>query len=346
MTGDGPPGPSRMPDGDGDGARRMAQPDQLLLGTPRRRPRVGGAGHGSGGGQGAGRCWTSVIEWSSASISSAAAHGRGGRPRSRRRRCRPSPHHAGKAPSSRTSAIVDPRDPRRRGRPRRPPRWRRSAGRGRPARPAGLVGQARGSANVSRSGGSKSSRRSVGPVDAPERRGEPARVGEGVADGQAHVGHRQLGDGGAVGELDHRVHDRLGVDDHLDAGRSRRRTARGPRSPRAPCSSACEESTVIFGPIAQVGWARASADGDRRPARRAVRPRNGPPLRREHDPAQLAAGAGAGPQALVDGAVLGVDRDELGARRRPQRLHHRPGGDERLLVGQRQPLAGPQRRRR
>ena len=39
----------------------------------------------------------------------------------------------------------------------------------------------------------------------------------------------------------------------------RRRTARGPRSPRGPCSSACDESTVIFGPIGHVGWARASS---------------------------------------------------------------------------------------
>ena len=35
---------------------------------------------------------------------------------------------------------------------------------------------------------------------------------------------------------------------------------------------------MILGPMLQVGWARASLDGDRRRGRRAVRPRNGPPL--------------------------------------------------------------------
>ena len=46
---------------------------------------------------------------------------------------------------------------------------------------------------------------------------DPVGVGQGVGDRQAHVGQRQLGDGGAVGELDHRVHDRLRVHHHLDA---------------------------------------------------------------------------------------------------------------------------------
>ena len=49
------------------------------------------------------------------------------------------------------------------------------------------------------------------------------------------------------------------------------------------------------------------------------------------------------PQALVHRAVLAVNRHELGARGRPQRLHHRPGGDQALLVGQGEPLAGAQR---
>ena len=51
----------------------------------------------------------------------------------------------------------------------------------------------------------------------PNGGADAVRVGQGVADGQAHVGQRELGDGGAVGELDHRVHDRLRVDDDLDA---------------------------------------------------------------------------------------------------------------------------------
>ncbi len=80
----------------------------------------------------------------------------------------------------------------------------------RPRRPG------RGSAKVARSGGSKSSRRSVAQSICPNGVASALGVGQGVADGQAHVGHRQLGDGGPVGELDHRVDHRLGVDDHLD----------------------------------------------------------------------------------------------------------------------------------
>ena len=56
----------------------------------------------------------------------------------------------------------------------------------------------------------------LGPVDRPERRADPLGVGQRVGDREAHVGHRQLGDGGAVGELHHRVDDRLGVDHDLD----------------------------------------------------------------------------------------------------------------------------------
>ena len=45
-------------------------------------------------------------------------------------------------------------------------------------------------------------------------------------------------------------------------------------------------------------------------------------------------------QALVQRAVLGVDRDDLGTRSGPRLLHHGRGGDEGLLVGQGQTLAG------
>ena len=38
--------------------------------------------------------------------------------------------------------------------------------------------------------------------------------------------------------------------------------------------------------------------------------------------------------------MLAVDGHQLGTRRRPQRLHDRPGGDQALLVGQGQALAG------
>ena len=54
-------------------------------------------------------------------------------------------------------------------------------------------------------------------------------------------------------------------------------------------------------------------------------------------------GSGAGAQALVHGAVFGVDGDDLGSRRRPRPLHHGATGDERLLVGQGQSSARAQR---
>ena len=143
---------------------------------------------------------------------------------------------------------------------------------------AGVRRRARGSGTWSRSGASKSS----AAERAPSRCARTAcRCGAGyaerVADRQAHVGHAELGDRRAVGELDHRVDDRLRVHDDLDLVVRRRRTARGPRSPRGPCSSACCESMVIFGPIDHVGWASASSTVTSASSS-AVRPRNGPPL--------------------------------------------------------------------
>ena len=51
------------------------------------------------------------------------------------------------------------------------------------------------------------------------------------------------------------------------------------------------------------------------------------------------AGVVVGPQALVDGAVLGVHWDDLGPRSGPGPLHHRASRHQRLLVGQPEPLA-------
>ena len=56
----------------------------------------------------------------------------------------------------------------------------------------------------------------------------------------------------------------------------------------------------------------------------------------------LTVGVGGRTQALVQCAVFAVDRHEFGAGGRPQGLHDRPGGDQALLVRQRQALAGPQ----
>ena len=90
------------------------------------------------------------------------------------------------------------------------------------------------------------------------------------------------------------------------------------------------------------GMGQRLLDASPRPTRLASRPRNGPPLRGEHDARQLASGASLARRHWCERAVLGVDRHQLGTGRRTQRLHHRAAGDEALLVGQRQPLAGVQ----
>ena len=75
-----------------------------------------------------------------------------------------------------------------------------------------------------------------GPVDGAERLVEPGRRAQREADREAHVGHRELGDGRAVDELDHPVDRPTAGARPRRSGRRRRRTARGPRSPRGPCS--------------------------------------------------------------------------------------------------------------
>ena len=100
-----------------------------------------------------------------------------------------------------------------------------------------------------------------------------------------------------------------------------------------------DESTVIFGPMLQVGWASASSTvtcgelvAGAAPERTAARG--------EHDPGEVRPAIRlTGTQALVHGAVLGVDRHELGAGRRSGGRDDRTGGDERLLVREREPLA-------
>ena len=83
------------------------------------------------------------------------------------------------------------------------------------ALPPGLVGQAEAGEGVmvGRLEVEAAARR---PVDAAEGRGDAVGPRQGVADGQAHVGVGELGDGGAVGHLDHGVHDRLRVDHDVD----------------------------------------------------------------------------------------------------------------------------------
>ena len=57
----------------------------------------------------------------------------------------------------------------------------------------------------------------------------PVRIRERVLNRQPHVGDAELRDDRAVDELHHRMHDRLRMDEHVDAVRGRRRTASAPR---------------------------------------------------------------------------------------------------------------------
>lgn len=68
--------------------------------------------------------------------------------------------------------------------------------------------------------------REIQPVAAA---GPALRIRERVLDGQAHVRHAELGDDRPVEQLDHRVHDALGVDEHLNIIRRDARTGAWPQ---------------------------------------------------------------------------------------------------------------------
>ena len=120
----------------------------------------------------------------------------------------------------------------------------------------------------------------------------------------------------------------------LDPIERRPGTDDAPRSARAPCSSSSRESTEIFAPIDQLGCFDRLRRRHRRHLRRATRSRNGPPLavrmmRRTRSGARMI-------EALEDRVMLGIDRQQRRAvRARAPSSHQRAGGDQRLLVGQR-----------
>ena len=214
---------------------------------------------------------------------------------------------------------------------------RRSAAAG-PARRIGEA-EARESLEIR---GLEGERPEAGPIDGTEGLVEPVRRAERQTDREPHVGLRQLGDGRAVRELDHPVHDGLGVHDDVDTVEvdaeqlvrlddlqalvhERRRVdgdlgAHGPRRV-----------------LQRVGDGDALELGSRRAAER-------PTAGGEQDAAHLVRGTGA--QRLVDGGVLRVDRHDLAAAVSPLLGDDRPAGDEALLVGQRESLAVRQRRQR
>ena len=113
-----------------------------------------------------------------------------------------------------------------------------------------------------------------------------------------------------------------------------------------PLLTRVAELMVMTGPMSQVGCASASSGvtlGQVRPAAAAERPA----ARGQHEASYVSVPAGRAcrdPQALGEGAVLGVDRHDL-ARLRPVE-HERAAHDQRLLVGQGERRPGLQRRQR
>ena len=109
----------------------------------------------------------------------------------------------------------------------------------------------------------------------------------------------------------------------------------------SPLLTSDAEFRVFIGPIDQVGWAPACS-GVTASRSAAAQPRNGPPEAVSTSLATSSARAAA--QALGQRGVLGVDGHDLAGLRRPQ--HQRTAGDQRFLVGQRQPGARCQRGQR
>ena len=171
------------------------------------------------------------------------------------------------------------------------------------------------------------------PVDGPEAGPQALWVAQCVSNWQAHVWLGELGHGGSVDELHHGVYDRLGVNydrdaviidveqlvglDDLESLVHERRRVDGDLGPHGPG-----------------GVGQGVLDADPGELRRAAAP-EGAPASGEHQAGDL-GGARPRPQALVKGAVLGVDRHDLRPRGVPGAGHHRPTGDERFLVGERQ----------
>ncbi len=212
------------------------------------------------------------------------------------------------------------------------------------ARPPRLIGevQAREQALVRRLEGELDRR---GPVDRaegdPEALGEPERV----ADGESHVWAP------TAARASRRRPAR--PSSGRSTGDARRRRCGRSRSPKSswasitsrPLFMSVDESIVILGPIFQVGCASASSrltsaswsrvlprngPPDAVMSRRGRRPRSAPPSARHWWRAQCSESTG----------------HDLGPRGRPGPLDDRGAGDERLLVGEREPPPGLERGQR
>ena len=131
--------------------------------------------------------------------------------------------------------------------------------------------------------------------------------GEGVEDGEAHVGDGDLGEDAAVDVLHQRMDGGLGVDGDLDARGGKVEEAAGFDDFEALVEhgGGVDGDALAHDPggvLEGLGGGDAVEVGERGVAERAAGCR---------EPDLFDFGGGAGAEALVDGVVLGVDGEEV-----------------------------------
>ena len=194
-------------------------------------------------------------------------------------------------------------------------------------------GPAAGRLNVSSSTGSNVSAPTSTRSSGADRDVDPLGVVQRVGDRHPHVRIAEVGQRGAVAQLDQAVDDRLGVDDDVDllVGRPEQVVGLDQLEALVHQRGRVDRDLAAHRP----GRMRERLlDGHAARARRPLRPRNGPPeavrISRSTVPGAL------GGEQLVERGVLGVDRDDRGAGGLRERVTSSPPDHQRLLVGQRQ----------
>ena len=165
---------------------------------------------------------------------------------------------------------------------------------------------------------------------------------EGVENRQLHVRESHLCQHRPVHELDERVYDRLRVHDHLDrlVGQAEQEVGLD------HLERLVDEGRRIHGDLSAHLPGRVAQRLFHGRLRHALgRPGpEWPARRREDQPSHF--GRAPARDALQDGAVLGVDRDDLTSAVARGAHHQLAGHDERLLVRERDPLPRRERRQR
>ena len=190
-----------------------------------------------------------------------------------------------------------------------------------------------------------------GEIQAAPRGFQPLRPAHAIEDRQLHVGPSQLGQHRRVGQLHHRMDDRLGVDHDLDVVVIQAEEVVGfdHFEPLVHQAGAIHRDLFAHAPV---GMAGGIGHGGLHEIRR-VPIAEGAARGGELDAAQPRGGnargeaGGVGPgralQALEDGRVFGIGWQQARTTLGQFRQHHRASGDQGFLVGQGQILAGAHR---